>query len=88
VLRFSIKPCEIVNVQKETKETFRESLLNTCQESFQERDRILRSAGESSQRWVAFINFLNEMYLQVNNNDSFSESNFLLTSRKKLIQCQ
>ncbi|XP_046457150.1 polyadenylate-binding protein-interacting protein 1-like isoform X1 [Daphnia pulex] len=52
-------------IEKETKETFRESLLNTCQESFQERDRILRSAGESSQRWVAFINFLNEMYLQL-----------------------
>ena len=51
--------------QKETKETFRESLLNTCQESYQERDRVLRSASGSSQRWVAFINFLNEMYLQV-----------------------
>ena len=56
---------EIKNVQKETKETFRESLLNTCQESFQERERILRSAIETSQLWVAFINFLNEMYLQV-----------------------
>ena len=55
---------QFVGVQKETKETFLESLLNTCQESFQERDRLLRSAG-SSQSWVAFINFLNEMYLQV-----------------------
>nr|CAH0109992.1 unnamed protein product [Daphnia galeata] len=52
-------------IEKETKETFRESLLNTCQESFQERDRILRSATETSQLWVAFINFLNEMYLQL-----------------------
>jgi len=51
-------------IEKETKETFLESLLNTCQESFQERDRLLRSAG-SSQSWVAFINFLNEMYLQL-----------------------
>lgn len=52
-------------IEKETKETFRESLLNTCQEMFQERDRLLRTASESSQRWVAFINFLNEMYLQL-----------------------
>ncbi|XP_057369101.1 polyadenylate-binding protein-interacting protein 1-like isoform X2 [Daphnia carinata] len=52
-------------IEKETKETFRESLLNTCQELFQERDRLLRTASESSQRWVAFINFLNEMYLQL-----------------------
>ncbi len=82
MLRFSIKTCEILNLQKETKETFRESLLNTCQESFQERDRILRSAGESSQRWVAFINFLNEMYLQVNKTIESSESDFLLISRQ------
>lgn len=82
MLTFSIKTCEILNLQKETKETFRESLLNTCQESFQERDRILRSAGESSQRWVAFINFLNEMYLQVNKTIESSESDFLLISRQ------
>lgn len=56
---------EMLLMQKERKETFRESLLNTCQESFQERDRLLRSAAGSSQRWVAFINFLNEIYLQV-----------------------
>jgi len=51
-------------IEKETKATFLESLLNTCQESFQERDRLLRSSA-SSQSWVAFINFLNEMYLQL-----------------------
>ena len=51
--------------QKDTKETFLECFLNSCQEWFLERDRLLRSASVSSQRWSAFINFLSEMYLKV-----------------------
>ena len=62
-VRAIIPMCSLLLLrQKETNETFLESLLNACQEWFQERDRLLRS---SSQRWVAFINFLNEMYIQV-----------------------
>lgn len=57
-------------IERETKETFLESLLNQCQESFQERDRFWNSTASvpgcsSSQRWVAFIFFLNEMYSQL-----------------------
>lgn len=50
-------------IERETKETFLESLLNTCQEWFHERETILMSkSGESSGRWVSFMSFLNEMY--------------------------
>jgi len=50
-------------IERETKETFLESLLNTCQEWFHERETILFSqTGESNGRWVCFMSFLNEMY--------------------------
>lgn len=49
-------------IEKENKETFLESLLNTCQQWYQERDRILKG---TSPKISAFMAFLNEMYCQV-----------------------
>jgi len=46
-------------IERERKETFLESLLNTCQEWYHERDRIIRS---EAGRWAAFMSFLNELY--------------------------
>ncbi|XP_050720505.1 CBP80/20-dependent translation initiation factor-like isoform X5 [Eriocheir sinensis] len=60
-------------IQKEKNETFLESLLNTCQEYFQERDRLLRNNPPAPYpgfvpahpRWIAYMTFLNEMYTQL-----------------------
>lgn len=51
-------------MQKETKETFLESLLNTCQQWYQDRVKILYD-GSNYHRYSAFMTFLNEMYCQV-----------------------
>merc|ERR1712203_1125445 len=48
-------------IERERKETFLESLLNTCQEWYHERDRIIRAENKSD-RWAAFMSFLNELY--------------------------
>lgn len=63
----------IAIIEKEKSETFLESLLNSCQEYFQERDRLLRNnppatyAGfvPAHPRWIAYMTFLNEMYTQL-----------------------
>ncbi|KAJ9596378.1 hypothetical protein L9F63_012586 [Diploptera punctata] len=59
----------ITIIEKETKETFLESLLNLCQQWYQERDRVLKntsSYGASpSPRFCAFMQFLNEMYCEL-----------------------
>jgi len=50
-------------IEREKKETFLESLLNTCQEWYHERNSLLRCGPDSSHgRWSAFMSFLNEMY--------------------------
>jgi len=48
-------------IEREKKETFLESLLNTCQEWYHDRDHLLRSDSKSG-RWSSFMSFLNEMY--------------------------
>ncbi|KAK2714340.1 uncharacterized protein LOC136039788 [Artemia franciscana] len=59
----------IAIIEKETGETFYESLMNACQEWYRDRDRLLRSpvgppgVSNPSPRWVAFICFLHELYL-------------------------
>ncbi|PNF28717.1 hypothetical protein B7P43_G07857 [Cryptotermes secundus] len=59
----------ITIIEKETKETFLESLLNLCQQWYQERDRVLKnvlSCGASpNPRFCAFMQFLNEMYCEL-----------------------
>lgn len=55
---------EYFMMQKETKETFLESLLNTCQQWYQDRVKILYD-GSNYHRYSAFMTFLNEMYCQV-----------------------
>ncbi|XP_037796441.1 CBP80/20-dependent translation initiation factor-like isoform X3 [Penaeus monodon] len=60
-------------IEKEKNETFLETLLNTCQEYFQERDRLLRNNPPAPYpgfvpahpRWIAYMTFLNEMYTQL-----------------------
>ncbi|XP_014488788.1 PREDICTED: MIF4G domain-containing protein B isoform X2 [Dinoponera quadriceps] len=54
----------ITIIEKETKETFLESLLNTCQQWYQDRARILHD-DMSCHRYSAFMTFLNEMYCQL-----------------------
>lgn len=49
-------------IEREKKETFLESLLNSCQEWYHERNSLLRSPSSSPGRWAAFMCFLNEMY--------------------------
>jgi len=49
-------------IEREKKETFLESLLNSCQEWYHERNALLRSSSSSPGRWSAFMCFLNEMY--------------------------
>ncbi|XP_021927475.1 uncharacterized protein LOC110833560 isoform X3 [Zootermopsis nevadensis] len=59
----------ITIIEKETKETFLESLLNLSQQWYQDRDRVLKngpSSGASpSPRFCAFMQFLNEMYCEL-----------------------
>lgn len=50
-------------MQKETKETFLESLLNICQQWYQDRVRMLYDG--TNNRFNAFMVFLYEMYCQV-----------------------
>merc|ERR1712110_1390100 len=45
-------------IEREKKETFLESLLNTCQEWYHERERLLQTPA----RWAAFMSFLNDLY--------------------------
>ncbi|KAJ8679528.1 hypothetical protein QAD02_015315 [Eretmocerus hayati] len=54
----------ITIIEKEAKETFLESLLNTCQQWYQERNRF---SGDVStcRHFAAFMTFLNEMYCQL-----------------------
>lgn len=56
-------------IEKETKETFLESLLNLCQQWYQERERVLKTSSSSgaspNPRFCAFIHFLNEMYCEL-----------------------
>ncbi|XP_053988005.1 CBP80/20-dependent translation initiation factor [Hylaeus volcanicus] len=54
----------ITIIEKEAKETFLESLLNTCQQWYQDRVKILYD-GSSYHRYSAFMTFLNEMYCQL-----------------------
>ncbi|XP_076626595.1 uncharacterized protein LOC143344430 isoform X1 [Colletes latitarsis] len=54
----------ITIIEKEAKETFLESLLNTCQQWYQDRVKILYD-GTSYHRYSAFMTFLNEMYCQL-----------------------
>lgn len=60
--------CNII--EKEKTETFLESLLNSCREWYNERDRLLRpfpsgNGSSSNHRWVAYVTFLYEMYAQM-----------------------
>jgi len=52
----------ITIIEREKNETFLESLLNTCQQWYKERDRVLK---QSTSKVPAFMAFLNEMYCQV-----------------------
>ncbi|XP_029164279.1 CBP80/20-dependent translation initiation factor isoform X2 [Nylanderia fulva] len=54
----------ITIIEKETKETFLESLLNTCQQWYQDRARLLYD-DIICHRFSAFMTFLNEMYCQL-----------------------
>jgi len=57
-------------IERERTETFLETLLNTCQEWYQQRDRLLRPHQSTfgngfvpaSPRWIAYITFVNELY--------------------------
>ncbi|XP_033230823.1 CBP80/20-dependent translation initiation factor isoform X2 [Belonocnema kinseyi] len=54
----------ITIIEKEVKETFLESLLNSCQEWYQDHSRILQDFSDCH-RYSSFMSFLNEMYCQV-----------------------
>ncbi|XP_016838544.1 transcriptional regulator ovo isoform X1 [Nasonia vitripennis] len=54
----------ITIIEKEVKETFLESLLNTCQAWYQERIRLLQNVSDCH-HFSAFMTFLNEMYCQL-----------------------
>ncbi|XP_034946252.1 uncharacterized protein [Chelonus insularis] len=51
-------------IEKETKETFLESLLNTCQQWYQDHTKSLQDI-TVCHRFSAFMTFLNEMYCQL-----------------------
>ncbi|XP_076331497.1 MIF4G domain-containing protein-like isoform X2 [Tachypleus tridentatus] len=62
-------------ILKDGSETFLESLLNSCREWYNERDKLLRSyltschsgsngTRETSKRWTAYIFFLTELFLR------------------------
>lgn len=59
----------ITIIEKETKETFLESLLNLCQQWYQERDRVLKNGSNIGAspvpHFCAFMQFLNEMYCEL-----------------------
>lgn len=56
-------------IAKERKETFLESLLNTCRQWYQERDKVLgtiqNNKTNSRPRFTAFMAFLTEMFCQL-----------------------
>ncbi|XP_015520160.1 CBP80/20-dependent translation initiation factor isoform X1 [Neodiprion pinetum] len=54
----------ITIIEKEVKETFLESLLNTCQQLYQERGKVLQEVS-AFHHHSAFMTFLNEMYCQL-----------------------
>lgn len=54
----------ITIIEKEAKETFLESLLNTCQQWYQDRTKVFHD-GLNCHRYSAFMTFLNEMYCQL-----------------------
>ncbi|XP_060535506.1 CBP80/20-dependent translation initiation factor [Cylas formicarius] len=62
----SISKLCIAIIKEEKNQTFLESLLNTCQQWYQERDKILRGikAGDGT-RFTAFMWFLTELYGQL-----------------------
>lgn len=59
-------------VERESGNTYLETLINTCQEWYQERDKLLRSNNTlstysggfvpASPRWIAYVTFINELY--------------------------
>lgn len=51
-------------IEKEINETFLESLLNSCREWFNERDK-LRRHNSSGGSWTAYVSFLLELYLKL-----------------------
>jgi len=54
----------IAIIEREKNETFLESLLNTCQEWYYQREMLLRgSLDNNNSKWAAFMSFLNEMYV-------------------------
>ncbi|VVC90847.1 CBP80/20-dependent translation initiation factor isoform X2 [Leptidea sinapis] len=56
----------IAVVEREQTETFLESLLNTCQQWYQDRDKLLGNVvGGGRPRLMAFLSFLLEMYCQL-----------------------
>ncbi|KAH9632922.1 hypothetical protein HF086_002744 [Spodoptera exigua] len=56
----------IAVVERESTETFLESLLNTCQQWYHDRDKLLGSTvGGGRPRLMAFLSFLLEMYCQL-----------------------
>lgn len=59
----SIAKLCVTIIEEEKNQTFLESLLNTCQQWYQERDKILRGikAGDGT-RFTAFMWFLTELY--------------------------
>lgn len=63
-------------IEKEKGNTFLESLLNSCREWYNEKDKLLRSSvsgtniivssnGAGSKRWTAYVSFLMELYLRL-----------------------
>jgi len=48
-------------IERERRETFLESLVNSCQEWYHERERLLRPDSKTA-RWAAFMGFLYEVY--------------------------
>ncbi|XP_041978831.1 CBP80/20-dependent translation initiation factor isoform X2 [Aricia agestis] len=56
----------IAVVEREQTETFLESLLNTCQQWYQDREKLLSAVvGGGRPRLMAFLSFLLEMYCQL-----------------------
>ena len=69
--------CKFDGKQKEGKETFLESLLNTCQQWYQDHCRALHDVS-ACHRFAAFMTFLNEMYCQVNADVALNSLTFSL----------
>lgn len=58
-------------IQKENGETFLESLMNSCREWFNEKDKLLprymggNTSGGHYRRWTAYVSFLMELYMKL-----------------------